>query len=237
MYTTGTPEQVATLFAALILAQADFPPIPKTKTVKSGSYSYNYAPLPEIHEKIRPILKTHGLAVFHPIQRVDGKSCIGTTVIHRLGGSITCDGLGIPDGIKMQEQGGHVTYGSRYGYCSMLGITSQDDDDLAAKSSRQRKSGNGGVAQDGRAPLTSSSGDSGSIPDPSLPTKTERATYVGKLNAYREHVTDSELQAYLLKRSGAAEVRLIKTTQWEQILKELDGALSLGTQVLKAQVN
>lgn len=240
MQTHGTPEQLTVLYQALLAAQAEFPAIPKTKK----AYNYKYAPLAEIHELIRPILIKHGLAVIHPIvsqfngnnpAQGFGRPAVGTTIIHKNGGRIACDGLSIPDTLKIQEQGGYVTYGSRYGYCAMLGLTSEDEDeDLLAQTSPRgpKPARRDGVAQDGRAtPIAPSSPkesgvDAGSIPDPSLPTKQERTGYVAKLNQYREHVSDETLQAFLLRQSGASEVRLIKKQQWLDIFILLDKALA-----------
>lgn len=204
MREAGTPEQIAALYAALGQAQAEFPKIEKTKS----AYNYKYAPMDEIEEKIRPILVKHGLTVLHPIDHVNGKQAVGTLVTHVLGGRIACDGLIIQEGIKMQDQGGHVTYGRRYGYCAMLGITSQDDDDAAVSSSGAKSPRRGAasstprrdaVAQPvGRAPLAAAraatpvqpSGDSGSSPDPSLPlpTKETRLAYVPSLPTKEERL-------------------------------------------------
>lgn len=234
MEAAGTPEQITALYGALILAQAEFPPIAKTKQ----AYNYKYAPLSEIHEKIRPILSRHHLAVFHPLVRKDGKTAVGTTLIHDGGGRLSCDGISISETLKIQEQGGYVTYGSRYGYCAMLGLTSEDEDEnlLGQKSPRSspKTPRRDGVAQDGRVPLVrpsspvASSGDSGSSPDPSLPTKQERLDYVAKLGLYRKQVTDDALQAFLLRESGASEVRLIAKKDWITILAKLDAALATG---------
>jgi hypothetical protein len=229
METAGTPEQITALYQSLIAAQAEFPPIPKTKQ----AYNYKYAPLSEIHEKIRPILIRHGLAVFHPLIRKDGKPAVGTTIIHKSGGRISCDGLPVPETLKIQEQGGHVTYGSRYGYSAMLGLTTEDEDEtlLAQKSPRTRPPRPGGATQvvaQVPAARPGPSADSGSTPDPSLPTKQERLDYVNKLGLYRKQVTDDALQNFLLRESGAAEVRLIKKKDWLTILTQLDSALATG---------
>jgi|HubBroStandDraft_1064217.scaffolds.fasta_scaffold60367_3 hypothetical protein len=233
MHVEGTAGQTAALFDALRKAQAEFPVIPKTK----AAYNYKYAPMDEIEEKIRPVLIKHELAVFHPLNHVNGKQAVGTLIVHVEGGRFWCDGLIIQEGIKITDQGSHITYGRRYGYCAMLGITSQDEDDtvIAAKSPRRSTtSRRDGVAQDGRAPAagttvpTSPRGDFGSIPDPSLPTKTERTQYVAKLGQYRKQVTDEALQRFLLRESGASEVRLIAKKDWIRLLAILDEALSQG---------
>jgi hypothetical protein len=232
MHLEGSPAQTAELIKALIEAQAEFPPIPRTKT----AYNYKYAPLDKIHEIIRPILAKHGLAVVHPIVRVDGKQTITTTILHAGGGRMSCDGLTVLDNIKMQEQGGQITYGSRYGYCSMLGISSEDDDEnrLAAARSPRRQSRQDGVAQDGRAPVPAPppgpTGDSSSIPDPSLPSLSHRKHYAERLKNYLSSgLTAEALQAYVLRESGATESRFIKTSQWLEILAKLDDANAANT--------
>jgi hypothetical protein len=235
MHEAGTPEQITALYAALSLAQAEFPKIEKTKS----AYNYKYAPMDEIELKIRPVLIKHGLAVFHPINHVgeSGKQAVGALIVHALGGRFWCDGLIIQESAKPQDQGGHITYGRRYVYCSMLGITSQDDDEsvLAKSPRRSTVTRRDGVAQDGRAPIAGRSsvppapvGDSGSIPDPSLPTKQERIEYVARLGNYRKQVTDDALRAFLLRESGASETRLIAKKDWLKLLTQLDDALAKG---------
>jgi hypothetical protein len=231
MHEAGTPEQITALYAALSLAQAEFPKIEKTKS----AYNYKYAPMDEIELKIRPVLIKHGLAVFHPINHVveSGKQAVGALIVHALGGRFWCDGLTIQEGIKPQDQGGHITYGRRYVYCAMLGITSQDDDEsaLAKNPRRLTTPRRDGVAQVGRAPgspLVQATGDSGSIPDPSLPTKQERIEYVARLGNYRKQVTDEALRAFLLRESGAPETRLIAKKDWLRLLTRLDDALAKG---------
>jgi hypothetical protein len=235
MTVQGSEQQIIDLFKALIKAQSEFPKIVKTK----NAYNYKYAPLDEIIDQVGPILHKHGLAVINPIdERGDGKQSVGTMLLHDQGGYIFCSGLTVSEVIKMQEQGGQVTYGRRYGYCGILGITSQDDDDAAVSSKSPRRASNAprrdGVAQDGIAPLVAakvatpaqSSGDSGSSPDPSLPNKAERIEIASKLTKYRQHVSDDLLEEYLLKASGAKEVRLIKKEQWKVLLEVLEKAIA-----------
>ena len=232
MHFEGIPEQVTALMAALVAAQAEFPAIPKTKTAGAGSFSYKYAPLVEIQEKIRPILAKHDLAVIHPLERIDGKQIITTLILHKGGGRAACAGLTVPESLKIQEQGSYITYGSRYGYSSVLGIASEDENENhLGRGPRPKPPRQDGVAQDGRAPLVapkSRSGDSGSIPDPSLPTKQDRASYRSRLNEYRAHVEDDALEQFLLRASGASEVRLVTKAQWKKLLTDLDAALLKG---------
>jgi hypothetical protein len=219
MHFEGNADQINLLLAALVAAQAEFPAIAKTKTAGAGSFSYKYAPLAEIQDKIRPILARHDLAVIHPLIRLDGKQTVATMLIHKGGGRMIAYGLAVPDQLKVQEQGALITYGSRYGYSSMLGISSEEDDeDRLGKSPRPKSS------QPGKA-LLAPNGASPSLPDPALPTKAERLDYRKKLNEYRLHLEDDALAAFLLRASGASEVRLITKAQWNKLLAALDAAL------------
>ena len=50
------PPEVKALNAAIAKAQGEFPPIPKDKTAKAGSYTYDYADLASILALVRPVL-------------------------------------------------------------------------------------------------------------------------------------------------------------------------------------
>lgn len=228
MQVEGTPEQATALFNALREAQAEFPPIPKSKS----AYNYKYAPLADIHALTRLILVRHGLFVFHPIDRCEGKQSVGTVIAHKDGGRVSCQGFIVPETAKTQEQGGVVTYGSRYGYCSMLGITSQDDDDaqLAAAKGPRGNARRGVVVQ---SVERRDGGDPGAIPGDPLPTLQERKGYAQKIAAYKQYVELSDLEAYLLSQTGAPEAKQITKRQWEEITVRLDAALYLGPGELK----
>jgi ERF superfamily len=213
MQVHGNEQQTVALFNALIAAQAEFPAIPKTKS----AYNYKYAPLPEIHTLIRPILIKHGLAVLHPITtNAEFKTCVGTVVIHKDGGSLASEGLIIPE-LKAQEQGSFVTYGNRYGYCSMLGLTSQDDDDAAMASGKTQRRGNARAV----APIAAAK-----PVDPDMPSAEERQEYKKKIDIFKQHVSKEDLQGYLLAQSGASEVRFMTRAQWNSALARLDHMLT-----------
>jgi hypothetical protein len=114
------------LNAALAAAQGEFPAITKSKVVKSGAYSYSYAPLDAILAAVKPALEKHGLAV---VQLLDGPG-LRTELRHKSGGVI---GATFPFDApaKAQELGSLVTYLRRYALSAILGIAAEDDDDGA----------------------------------------------------------------------------------------------------------
>ncbi len=122
------------IYGALAKAQAKFPAIPRTKevTVKSdkGSYKFKYAPLETILDAVRPALSENGLAVFHRIE-TNGKTELVAVLAHESGETIESR-MPLALAGKMQEQGSELTYKKRYTIQSVLGVSSDDDDDANA---------------------------------------------------------------------------------------------------------
>ena len=124
-------ESIAKLVTALAKAQAELPNIPRDKTVKvrtkSGAeYTFAYAPLDTIMEKIRPVLKENGLAF---MQSLNGES-LSTTLMHTSGEWLASD----PMPIRVvdsgpQALGSAITYARRYALTAILGLVTEDDDD------------------------------------------------------------------------------------------------------------
>lgn len=122
---------ISSLAAALAKAQADFPPIPRDRTVTvrtrtGGEYKFSYAPLDTIMEKIRPTLKANGLAF---LQCLNGEF-LTTTLLHSSGEWMESD----PMPVKVVEPGSQamgsaITYARRYALTALLGLVTEDDDD------------------------------------------------------------------------------------------------------------
>lgn len=128
--TEATPE----LNAALAKAQGEFPPITKDKEVKTGSYSYTYAPLDVILDKTRPVLSKNGLALIQLLEHNGNGPAIRTELRHAAGGVV---GSSFPLPTmpqKAQELGSLLTYLRRYAIVALLGIAAEDDDDGAQAS-------------------------------------------------------------------------------------------------------
>lgn len=122
------------LGAALAAAQAEFPPVERSKTVKvttktGGSYTFSYAPLDAIINTVKPVLKKHGLAFSQLFTEKDGRPALETVLLHKDGESLR--GVfplpQVPGG--PQELGSYTTYLRRYALQAILGIASEEDDD------------------------------------------------------------------------------------------------------------
>ena len=120
-------EQIETLMAALIKAQAEFPLIPKTKEVvvqtQKGAYAFKYAPLEEMVKLLRPILTKHGIGF---TQGTDG-DILQTVVFHASGQWIEFR-MPLPDKPYAQEYGSQLTYRRRYALKAALGVETDEDD-------------------------------------------------------------------------------------------------------------
>ena len=128
---------------ALVNALAKLHNPVKSKTVKTGQYSYAYTPLPEILDAVRPILKEFGLAV---IQSVGEGPSVTTLIVHESGEWIESEPCHmVPTASTPQGAGSAISYARRYSLSAMLGIMADDDDDGAAASS-----GGGGASQQPR---------------------------------------------------------------------------------------
>lgn len=147
-------DSLAGLGAALSVAQAEFPPIPRDKTVKvttktGGSYSFKYAPLDSVLAHLRPTLAKHGLAV---TQLLDEGPSLTTMLLHSSGEYISARmPLPVSPSMSAQEIGSAVTYMRRYALVALLGIATEEDDDGNHAAGNTIKSSAGEPASAGSA--------------------------------------------------------------------------------------
>lgn len=113
------------LIKSLVKAKSEFRAIKKTKT---GMHKAKYAPMDEVLAATEAALKSNGIVVMQPIQFSELGAYIETTVAHESGQSISSS-FPITLGANPQQNGSAITYARRYAYCSMLGITADEDDD------------------------------------------------------------------------------------------------------------
>lgn len=134
-------QDIKDLASALVKAQADFPKIPKDKTVtkkgvakasgKAFEYSYNYADLNTIIELTLPVLLNNGISVSQSCS----ENYVFTTLIHSSGQWIESAFPMISAAPDMQTIGGNSSYARRYGWQLAVGVNS--DDDLDGNDSKQ----------------------------------------------------------------------------------------------------
>lgn len=128
----GTPEQIASMWGALALAQGALPEIPKPKHVRiqmksGGIYEYDYCPLAIMVKLCKPHLSANGLAVAQPMTLGNG-GCVWTILAHAGGASLITQTRFTPEG-DIKQLGGQTTYLARYAYQRLLGIDGDADAD------------------------------------------------------------------------------------------------------------
>lgn len=128
---------IGQIAAALAKAQGVYPTIPRDRTVRvqmkdkangqpGGSYTFSYAPLDTILEKVRKPLSDNGLSI---TQLLTGNSLI-TMLMHESGEYLRAE-MQIPRTGETGPQalGSAVTYLRRYTLQAILGVASDEDDD------------------------------------------------------------------------------------------------------------
>lgn len=114
------------LITALVKSQSEFKPILK-KT--SGVHKAKYAELEDLINGTKEILNSNGLAINQTMKSYeDGKISIMTKLMHTSGEMDTSEMIFNPS-LDPQKVGSHITYFRRYGYQSIIGISTEKDDD------------------------------------------------------------------------------------------------------------
>lgn len=149
-------ESFSQVAAALAAAQGAFPPIPRDRTVtvqprpkrKSDGteywpppYSFSYAPLETILEKVRPALASNDLALLQSVVANDqGAEFVRTMLVHGSGEWFANETPLFTSGADNASQGyaSGMTYARRYGVSALLCIAADDDDDGNANEDGER---------------------------------------------------------------------------------------------------
>ena len=125
-------DSIAALASALAKAQAEFPAIPRDKTVKVKSkrtgaeYRFSYAPFEAILRATKDVRVKYGLCFS---QGMTSDKALETVVMHSSGEWISHLTPVVIDEPGAQAVGSAITYAKRYGFCSAFGIQADDDDD------------------------------------------------------------------------------------------------------------
>jgi len=123
--------ELATALAAL---QADLPAISKGETATvptktGGSFTYDYAALPEITDALMPALAKHGLSFIAKPTMHEGQFVLSYSLLHESGERE--DGHYPLSGGTPQARGSEITYARRYCLCAVTGVAPESDDDGA----------------------------------------------------------------------------------------------------------
>lgn len=123
---------IGKLAAALAKAQASFGPIERNRTVKTGTYNFDYAPLDTILEAVRPALAANELALTQVIVPSTAGMGLRTLLLHSSGEWLAGEVSLGQRPAKAQELGSLLTYMRRYSIVSILGVAAEEDDDANA---------------------------------------------------------------------------------------------------------
>jgi hypothetical protein len=154
--TSTTPAETG-LLAAMLAVQGESSTLPKDRTVTvktktGGEYSYSYAPLDSIVEKIGPLLVKNGLVwSTQPSNNAAGEPTLKYTLAHAPSKE-SIDGemrLVIDEEHKedVQALGSAITYARRYALSAVLNLVADADDDGRAAGGGNSASG-GALASD-----------------------------------------------------------------------------------------
>lgn len=122
-------EQINELAAALAAFHTEAPTITFDGSANAGSYRYKYATLPQILDKVRPVLSKHGLAV---VQLVGEGGSVETVLTHTSGQWLASDPVKLPSKDNSpQGYGSAISYAKRYSLSALLALAAEEDDDGA----------------------------------------------------------------------------------------------------------
>lgn len=121
-----TSTKIEQITAAIFAVQGELKPMPKSKEVKAGRYSFKYAPLDAIVEYIVPLMQKQGLLFMQAVNA----DVLTTRLFHTSGEWIESETHLNREHANMQGFGGEVTYKRRYAISALLGLVSDDDNDV-----------------------------------------------------------------------------------------------------------
>jgi hypothetical protein len=119
---------------AFLAAQDDFGSIGKGSKVDTGTYSYNYAALPDILEQVVPALRDHGLVLLQSVEGSSDEVRVWTRIYHTAGHVETFGPLVLGVRGDAKATGSAITYARRYALTAALGIAPDEDDDAGLAS-------------------------------------------------------------------------------------------------------
>lgn len=123
-------EQINELAAALAKAQGKIKGAIKDSI--NPHYKSKFADLDGCWDVAREPLSSNGLSIIQLAGSSDGRVVVTTMLAHSSGQWIASD-LCLPVAqATAQAIGAAITYGRRYGFCAMVGVTQEDDDGNSA---------------------------------------------------------------------------------------------------------
>jgi hypothetical protein len=120
-------ESLDKLLPALIKARAEFPAVKKDGY--NPHFKSRFATLKAVQEATEPVMGKYGLVITQFASSVDGKPGLTTWLAHESGQYINDTTVLALAKSDPQAQGSGITYLRRYGWSSVLGLVTDEDDD------------------------------------------------------------------------------------------------------------
>ena len=141
----------AELAGAFATAQAEFEPIPRSKTVEVYSqrtgktFTFNYAPLEVVLKACVPALNRSGFAFTQHIEvdAADKKDYVVSRLVHACG-EISNRVVMLPAAYENKEYGAAITYARRFGAQLLFGVSADDDNDTGEPTGQEGQTVHGG---------------------------------------------------------------------------------------------
>jgi hypothetical protein len=171
---------------------------PKNSAV-NPFFKSKYAPLSDVLTLIRPTLSKYGLSIVQPVFGDTNNISVTTILMHESGEFIESEPLVFKtEKATPQGAGSSITYARRYSISSILGISSEDDDDGNAC---EKPTVN-------KAPVKQEAPKSNTI------SQEQQQNII-------KSAKDTTKALQILKKYGYNKSSEIKTSDYEVILKEL----------------
>jgi len=214
-----TSEETKELFAALIAAQGDLPPVPKTG--RNAHFNSKFAPLDEIVKVASPVMAKHGLGIVQGCEASDnGKMPVSTRLVHESGQWIEATCCVPVDNANPQGAMSAITYARRYGY-GIIGLVTDDDDDgneasrPAGKAPAKKAAGSRTPA---KAATAAQSGED--VAEGTASAKQRKMIYAkGK----SKDMADDQLKALMFATVGKTSTKALDFGDIDAMVKAIDG--------------
>ena len=225
-------EAIGELSKALVAAQADFPTVEKSST--NPHFKNRYADLTTIIETVRPVLKTHGLAVMQFQCLVNGEDALTTRVMHSSGEWMQSTARVAVStrnaSANAQEVGSALTYARRYGISAALGLVADDDDGHQA-ANRQTPARTAGTPRpsgdvtpprhDAGADRSGNHPEPGSVPPASGPVISEAQVQRLWVIARANRIPDEQVKAAIQIVAGVESSKAIPKAKYDEVISVL----------------
>lgn len=114
------------------------------KNAKDDYLKRMYADINVVLETVKPVLNSHGLVLFQPVDVDESGTVVNTMIMHAKSGQYisSCTPVIFVKERDPKAMGSGITYSRRYALMSLLGLATKDDDgDAASKERKGAKAG------------------------------------------------------------------------------------------------